>query len=887
MPSTGHALPEAGRCATLAWSGDPLLGAKLSVPPSPRTHVPRHRLFDRLDAGTAGPLTLVTGPAGAGKSTLAAAWARTGGPPGPVAWLTLDARDSAPGVFWSYVLEALRRALPRLPDSDGIPAPASPGGVGTSLLTRLAAATERLPGPVVLVLDGFERVTGRRVPAGLEFLLDHAGPRLRLVVTGRTDPLLPLHRYRTEDRIAEIRGADLAFTSHEAAVLLREHGLRPEDDTVRAFTERAEGWAAGLRLCALAERRTGGPAGPARPDTLAGQAVSDYLLAEVLDVRPAAVRELLLRTSVLDLVHPDLANALTGRGDAEAVLARLARENAFVDPVPGTDRYRVHPLFADVLRDRLRIRHPALVPRLHARAARGLAGTGDIIGALEHAAEAGDWAYGASQAVRHLLVGPLLATAEAERVERVFGRMPSSVPGAAPALMAAACRLARHDGAGCREHLAAAERHLRRGGGVPAPEVGLTHVLLRLLCGPHPDEQGPEETARAVSDLMEALPVERAREHPEIEALRLHGLARALMGSGRLDDARRLCAASAAACTTEATRPLRHRSLGLLALAESAQGALTSAEDHALRSLVITDRQAAAPDHRSCSAYLALAVVSLERDDADVARRRLEQALACADLPGDPVPATEAAVLRSRLELSRGHSEAALAALPRHPAAVHGQWPAGRLALTRSAVALARGDHEAAVASVHDIRADGPAPLVALARAHLAAGRSARAARLLARVDRSPRLTLPDRVTVQLARAHLALLADDRPTARYLVGQALNTARPERLRRPFLEAGPWLHHLMDSADGTAPTRSRDAWLAPGENAGPPVPVQPLSGREREVLVCVQRMMSADEIAAELGLSVNTVKTHLRSVYRKLCVSRRRDAVERGRELRIL
>ncbi|WP_424892783.1 LuxR C-terminal-related transcriptional regulator [Streptomyces sp. XH2] len=883
---------------TLTWSGDPLLAAKLSVPAAPRHHVPRPRLLGRLGDGAQGPLTLVTGPAGAGKTVLAAAWARDGGPPGPVAWLTLGPDDAAPGVFWSYVLEALGRALPRLPG--GIAVPDGPGSVGTSLLTRLAAATERLPGPVVLVLDGFEHVTGRRVPAGLEFLLDHCGPMLRLVVTSRLEPLLPLHRYRAEDRLTEVRGADLAFTAHETAALLRGHGLGPGDGVARALTRRTGGWAAGLRLCALAMQRSGDPDGFTRSFTGTEEAVSGYLLAEVLDTRPAATRELLLRASVLDRLHPDLVNALTGRKDAEAVLAGLIRENAFVEPVPGTAWCRVHPLFTEVLRAQLRIRHPVLVPRLHARAARWLAGAGRVTEALEQAAEAGDWRYAASLAVHHLLAGALFTAPEGERAERALSRMPPSVPGAEPALLAAACRLARHDRAGCRERLAAAERHLRRNGAEPDPEVALTHELLHLLCEPRADgnasedgedggtgRPGPaEEAARAVSDLMRRVPPELIRAHPEIEALRLLGLARAFLGRGHLTEARRLGTEAAGACTTAASLPVQHMSLGLLALAESAAGALTAAEDHALRSLVIAGQCGAAPDRRTGAAHVALAAVACERDDLEAAHRRLGQALERPDVHEDPLLAAEAAVLRSRLELARGHWETALAVLPR-PGADDAPWPAQRLALTRSAAALARGDHEAAVTAVHGTRADGPAPLVALARAHLAAGRTGRCLRLLARAGDSPDLSLPDRVGVQLLRARAALLAGDRATAERLLGRTLDTARPERLRRPFRDAGPWLRHLLDGAGGTGPAQHRGAWLTALGDAEPPGPAQPLSSREREVLLCVQRMMSADEIAAELSLSVNTVKTHLRSVYRKLSVSRRRDAVERGRELHLL
>ncbi|MEV5238063.1 LuxR C-terminal-related transcriptional regulator [Streptomyces cinnamoneus] len=897
MPPTGLLLPGDAPRTRLAWSGDPLLDAKLSVPVALRTHVPRKRLLDRLGEGVAsGPLTLLTGPAGTGKTTLAASWTRSGALPGPVAWLTLDAHDGAPGVFWSYVVEALRRALPRLPE--GIRMPGCPGSVGASLLTRLAAATEQLPEPVVLVLDGFEKVAGRRVPAGLEFLLAHAGPRLRLVVAGRADPLLPLHRYRAEDRLTEIRGADLAFTPHETAVLLRRHDLAPGDEVVRALTQHTEGWAAGLRLCALAMRRTGDPTGFTRSFTTSEQAVSDYLLTEVLDAQPPADRELLLRTSVLDRVHPDLANVLTGRRDAEAVLARLARENAFVEPVPGTAWCRVHPLFAQVLRTRLRMRHPGLVPRLHARAAHWLADAGHTTEAIEHAAEAGNWAYGASEAVHRLLAAAIPAGPRADRIEQTFSSMPGTVPGAEPALVAAACRLAQHDRAGCRRHLDGAGEHLRlRQQPGPEPAVLLTHALLRLLCDPHgggtsPDtaEETAEETAAAAAELMRMLPAERLRERPEIEALRLQGLARAYLVGGRLAEARRAFAGAVDACAADETLLIRHACLGALALAESAGGALASAEDHALRSLTIADQHGVVPEHRSGAGYLALATVAFEQGDDEAAGRRLDEAAACPDTAADLVLSAESRILRSRLELTRGRWEAALAALaplPRQPDG-DGPGPGRRLALARAGIALARGDHQAAVAALHDTDGDGPAPLVALARAHTAAGRTDRARRLLARASRSPGLGLADRVGIQLLGAHAAVLDGHPETARRLLGQALDTARPERLRRPFVEAGPWLRHLLNEPDGAGPAPSASAWLtARADGAGLPGVLQPLSSRERDVLVGVQQMMSADEIAAELNLSVNTVKTHLKSVYRKLCVTRRRDAVERARALHIL
>ncbi|MGP8304160.1 LuxR C-terminal-related transcriptional regulator [Streptomyces inhibens] len=870
-------------------AGGPLLAAKFSVPAVARGFVRRQRLLDRLTDGTNGPLTVVTGAAGAGKTTLVSSWTLWGTHPGPVVWVTLDS-DDTPGVIWAYIVEALRRGLLGLTGDIGMPVDA--GSADHSMLVRLCSALERLPEPVVLVLDGLDKVPGREVASGLGFVLDHAGPRLRLVLTSRVDPSLPLHRYRTEDRLYEIRGADLAFTPHEVAVLLRGHGLVPGGETVDALTSRTEGWAAGLRLCALAMEGSGDTDGFVRSFTASEHAVADYLTAEILEAQPAATRELLLRVSILDRVHPDLANALTGRQDAERILTRLTRANAFVEPLADTGWCRFHPLFAAVLHAHLRSQRPGLEPRLHRRAAHWFTGSGQVTEALAHATAGGDWKYGAAEAVRHLMLGRLLADPEAEGLEELFSRMPADVPGAEPALVAAACHLSRRDPVGCRACLARAEYHLHRKGACATPEARLTHVLLRLSSEPYEQGHGgadgtaaAEEAARLIGELMAQLPRFRIKEHPEIEALRRQGPACALLKSGRLDDARTAFEEAARACTAEVTQLVRHQCLGRLALAEGIDGALTLASDHARCSLAVADQRGTPRPHRSGAGHLALATVACERGEVSTAIRHIDQAEALPDTHDDPVLMTERAILWSRVELAQGRWAAALAALDElvpSPLA----WPAERLAVARSTAVLARGDHATAISALDGAEVASPSRTVALALAHLAAGHTETALRLVAPIEDSPGPSLPDRVRIGLLRTRAAMLGGDRAAAHALLAQALDAARPEQLRRPFTEAGPWMRHLLHRPDGPLGVH---AWLTarPPDRQDDPILIEPLSGREREVLAYLERMMTTDEIAAALHLSVNTVKTHLRGIYRKLCVSCRREAVERGRELRLL
>ncbi|MEU0373779.1 LuxR C-terminal-related transcriptional regulator [Streptomyces sp. NPDC006283] len=877
--------PSPSRPGRLDPSGDPLLAAKLTVPLHPATLVTRQRLLSRLSEGAKGPLTVITGAAGVGKTALAASWARSDVIPGPVVWVTLDA-DDGPATFWAYVLDGFRRGGSAL---QGVGVPAGAGDVDHSTLIRLAAAVESLPAPVVLVLDGFDKVRGHDVPAGLSFLVERAGPRLRLVLLSREDPLLPLHRYRAEQRLYEIRGSDLAFTAHEAAELLKGHGLTPGRDVVEALVGRTGGWAAGLRLCALAMERSHDPDGFARSFSASEHAVADYLLTEVLETQPTATRELLLRASILDQVHPRLADALTARSDGDRILTLLARAQAFVEPIADTGWYRFHPLFAAVLHAHLSSKRPGLETRLHHRAARWLADSGRITPALGHAALSGDWQFAAAQAVRHLMVGALVTDSDNGALARIFTPMPDSVDGAEPALVTAACRLSRQDLAGCRASLKRAEDHMEPPCG---PEEQLTHALLRLLSEPFTDDDGAavDEAASRVAGLMARVPHEAIVRHPEIEALRLYGNACARLRTGRLDEARTAFEQTMQACSGETTDVVRHQTLGRLALGEAMAGELNAAEEDARASLALADERAVPESHRSGAGHLALAAVAAERADVRIAAGHLTSADAMPDTGSDLVLVTERSVLGSLVAAALGRWHEAVGSLaepgPQPPEPTAPAWLYERRALAHAGAALAHGDPATAFTVLDGVGRDGASWTLALAEAHLVAGHPAQAEPLLAGLDDAPGLSLPDRVRLDVLRARAAVLDGDPGTARELLEQAAERARPEQLRRPFHQAGPWVWRVLTGPEGRHGTLD---WLTtrPPPGLGGPVPIEALSPREREVLEQVARMMSTDEIATELCVSTNTVKTHLRSIYRKLGVSRRREAVERGRQLHLI
>lgn len=867
--------------------GDPYLRTRFAVPARPETFLRRERLISHLDQGLRTPLTMVNGAAGAGKTLLLADWAADRDT--PLAWFTTDAADQGPGMFWAYLLEALRTADVTLPPGGGSPADASQ--VPQTLLARLAAELSGRDRPVTLVLDEYDRVTDPEIAEQLEFVLHHAGNGLRLILVTRTEPLLPLHRYRAAGDLTEIRGAELAFTPEEAAALIALHGLRLPVDAATALVERTRGWAAGLRLCALAAQESPDPERYLKEFEADRSTVADFLLAEVLKRQSPEIQDLLLRVSVLERFGPELANALTGRSDAGPLLAGLHRDNAFVEHL-GHDRYRLHPLFGEILRAHLRVREPGLEPELHRRAARWLRRSGSLTETLGHGAAAGDWEFTAGALIDDLAIGQLFTGLRSDDLGELFSRMTPDAKGPATDLVRAARDLARCDLEHGRAHLRRAEEGLeRRRAGDPrdcaAAELScaLLEALVARLTGAG---TRAEEAAETAGRLRERVPAQLLDAHPEITALLLAHLGSARLWAGRFEEARAALTEVADCPGGAATALLREDSLGRLALIDYLNGWLGRAERKARAALTETERYGLPQPSGSGIGRLVLAAVAVDRNELRRARALLDAAVASHPALRDPVLEAGRALATARLQLARGDTRAALeAARPTVAADAESPWAEGQTALVAAAAHLAAGRPEEAAALLDKQPGEQVACAVGAARARLAAGRPEEAVELLDRIR--PETHHGPAVTVRatLVRAQAADETGDPAAARRLVAQALHEARRDLVRRPFLEAGPWIRPLL----GAGPLRPlAEGWLTPGstppEDRPPPV-VEELSGRERDVLRRLAQMMSTEEIAADLYVSVNTVKTHLKSAYRKLSVNRRNDAVRRARELGLI
>ncbi|MFF4116419.1 LuxR C-terminal-related transcriptional regulator [Streptomyces sp. NPDC001714] len=865
--------------------GEPFLRTRFAVPARPATFVRRPRLTAHLDQALETPLTMVNGSAGAGKTLLVADWAARLGQ--PVAWLTNEAGDQGPGVFWAHVLHALHTAGTPLPAGIG----GSPGDlrmVDHRLLARLADELNGRDRPAILVLDEFDRLAAPETAEQLEFVLHHAGRGLRLILVTRTEPLLPLHRYRAAAAMTEIRNQELAFTPEEAADLLARHGLRLPADAARALVERTRGWAAGLRLSALAAQQSADPETYLKDFEAGHSTIADFLLAEVVGRQPPETQDLLLRVSVLDRFGPELAEALTGRPDAGPLLAGLCRQNAFVEDL-GHSWYRLHPLFGEILRVHLRARSPGLEPELHRRAAWWLRAHGAVPEALAHGAAAADWECTAGALVDDLAIGRLLTGLRADDLTELFSAMGPEATGAAVDLVRAARELAEQDLDHGLAHLGRAEESPVTG--ASAATARLSCVLLESLAARLTGSPGRAEQAMAAAvRLRREVPAPLLARHPELTALLLTHLGSARVWAGHFDEARAALTEVAELPGAALTELPREDCLGHLALIDFFDGRLDRAERQALAATDATRHCGGRPFPGAGLGQLVLAAVAVDRDELERARALLDEAAESGPGPGAPDPVTEAcrALATGRLRLALGDPAAAAhAADPALRTQVTSPWARANAALAAAAALLAEGRTGTAAKVLDGI--DGPhGPVCAaeVAWARLAAGHREEAVETADRLCADGRAGPGVTVRATLVRARAAAEAGDIGTARKLLARALLEARRDRLRRPFLDAGPGIRRLLD----TPPLHGLAAGWLYGDGPGadpPPLLVEELSGREREVLGRLAQMMSTQEIAADLYVSVNTVKTHLKSIYRKLGVGRRGDAVRRARERGLL
>jgi LuxR family transcriptional regulator, maltose regulon positive regulatory protein len=877
----------------------PVLASKITVPAVPEWAVPRSRVTKLIAGGTRWcPLTVLTGPAGAGKTMALAGWAAA--EPGPVAWVTVDEYDRRPGLFWSYVVAALRRSGVAMPSGLSATPRERAGDEGFSL--QLAAVLAAQDPPVTLVLDDLHLLAEPGMLKGLDFVLRNVGPGLRLVVASRIDPLLSLHRWRLAGQLTEVRSGDLAFSTAEASLLLARHGIALPPDLVERLTRRTEGWAAGLRLAALSMNARPDPGQFVQELAMENSSLTDYLMTEVLNTQPPQVRDMLLCTSILEQVSAEAAAELAGDEQAAGILIALARSNAFIQPA-GSGWYRYHTLFAEVLRLKLQHEYPDRVAALHRRAARWYARNGLLADAVRHAARAGDWPLAATLVIDDLAVGQVLAPRGDQALAEEFASMP---PGQAwtepePYLVRAAAELSAGQTESCAAALDAADGLLERVRADHQAAVRLAAALIHLAASLRTGDLAVAAAAATRAELLVSqVPAGKLDRHPGISLRVMSGRAAVELWSGRPDEAVRVLQAGLAARAASVRDDEPADGYGLLALAEALRGRLRRAAELATGAIATVTGSPPPDHHPDPAALVALAWVHLERNELRQARHYLKRADTALSVSPDQLVGAVAYLVAAGGALAEGRAAVAAQVITRaRSRSPVPAWLNRKLDLIQSRACAAVGDTPAALAAAGRAGAEDAAE-AAVTRAHAwaAAGDLDSARRALTPALAAGSGTSSQvRMQALLIDARLCYAHGDQTRGHWSLSSALQLAEPEQLRLPLAMERSWIEPaLRDEPELASAHRRLLGPALPPEP--PPTPrgapdqatiqiVEPLSEREREVLRHVSALLNTAEVASKMYISANTVKTHLRNIYRKLAANHRSEAVRRARQLGLI
>ena len=864
--------------------------------------VSRPRLFGRL--GASARVTVVSAPPGAGKTVLLRSWISQACVAGSAAWVPVGRGERDPQQFWLSVLGALRQTAPGAGLVRAVSA--APELDGWAVAERLLADLAPLAGRVWLVIDDVHEL-GPDALAQLELLVMRAPPGLRFVLAARHDVRLGLHRLRLEGGLAEIREPDLRFTVAEARELFAAAGVALPDPAL--LVERTEGWAAGLRLAALSL------AGHPDPERFAAEfsgterTVAEYLLAEVLDRQSEPVRRLLLRTSILERVNGELAGLLTGGSGGERVLQDLEQANAFVVALDA-DRswFRYHHLFAGLLQLELRRTAPGQVPTLHGLAAGWFAGHGYPVEAVRHAQSAQDWELAARLLAGHWPA--LHLDGQAATVHELLAGFPAQTRAADAelAVVAAADELAQGSLEAAERYLALAER---QSASVPSGrgEYGrlLRGVVRLLLDRQRGNLPAVAAHAREVQVMAEVADAAQPGLGADLSALALISLGSTEFWATGSQDAGRYLDRGIALARQGGRPYLEFTGLAYQAMHEVYRSFARAAE-RGRQAVELAERHGWTGDPAAGMACMAVGAVLVWQGQPDAAEPWVQRAERT--LTADTQPAAVLAIrpIRGTLELERDRNAAALAALEagealaRRLAGQHYFAARIRALLVQSLIRLGQVERAGQfLAGLGEQDRERDEIRVAAAELRLAQGDPQGALAALPPIQEDPDAEgYPGfwRARAGVLEAMARDAVGDPDAADAALERALDLSERSGDLTPFLlypAAGLLERHARRRTAHAALVAEIRGLLA-GIRAGPqrgappsrPEPLlEPLSGSEIRVLRYLPTSLSGPEIATELYVSHNTVRTHLRHLYAKLGTHRRADTVARARALGLL
>lgn len=901
----------------------PLLATKLSVPRRRPGLMPRPRLSERLTRGTQAALTLVSAPAGFGKTTLLTEWLATSDDRS-VAWLSLDPSDNDATTFWSYLIAALQTVAPEIGASALSLLQASQPPATQAVLATLLNELGTRPTELVLVLDDYHVIDARAIHDGLAFLLDHLPPHVHLLIASRADPALPLARLRVRGELVEVRTADLRFTPAEVAVYLTEvMGLALTAEEVAALEGRTEGWIAALQLAALSLRGRDDVTGFIASFAGDDRYIVDYLVEEVLQRQTDRVRSFLLQTAILDRLSGPLCDAVTAQEGGQVMLAALERGNLFVTPLDERRRwYRYHLLFADVLRAHLLDEQPDTVQDLHRRASAWYEQHGEPAAAIQHALAAGD--VGRAAALIELALPAMRQRRQEATILDWLRTLPDDVICVRPVLSAAygGALLASGECEGVEARLRDAERWLGASADSGVwPDATSAMVVVddeafRRLPGAiavwraglalvQGDVAGTVTYARRAHDLV-----------PDDDVI-WRGAAVALLGlaawaSGDLQTAQRLYAEGMARVQQAGYLSDVMSSAIALADIQVTQGRLHEAMRTYENTLQLGVAEAVPSLRGTADIYVGMSGLACERNELATATQHLLRSQELGERTGLPYNRSRWCVAMARVLEIRGDFDGALDLLQEAERLhVGGFFPNVRpIAALTARVWVAQGRLADALGWVRErgLSADGDLSYLrefgylTLARVLIDRYRTegddrflqdagGLLKRLLHAAEAGGRMGSAIAILVLEALAQSA--RGDLAAALVPLERALTLAEPEGYVRVFIDEGPPLTTLLKAARkrGVASSYVSRLLVAFGEPADSTPAIQgmiePLSARERDVLRLLGTDLSGPDIARELSVSLNTMRTHTKSIFTKLGVGTRQAAVRRAEDLGLL
>ncbi|MEM8860450.1 MAG: tetratricopeptide repeat protein [Chloroflexota bacterium] len=899
---------------------DTLLQTKLFIPQLRTSIVPRQNLIKQLNKGLDSRLTLVSAPAGFGKTTIVIQWIHSCEL--PIGWLSLDERDGEPQQFLAYLVAALETVAGQSEIAPQTTArlqsqpPPAPEEILTVLLNELAAFTT----PFMLVLDDYHRITSPAIDDLLAFLIEHMPPQMHMVITTREDPQLPLSRLRARGQMTELRVADLRFSSDEAAGFLNQGmGLSLSAENVTALELRTEGWIAGLQLAALALQTNQADTDKNTfIETFTGghHFVLDYLVEEVLANQPDDVRNFLLQTAILKRLSGPLCDAVTGESNSKTVLNHLLHDNLFLIPLDNTRRwFRYHHLFAEVLQTRLLEEHSDRVKLLHQRASDWHAQQGNSTEAIEHAFATND-----DERAANLLE---VTWRERDRTFQALGEwlrwtesLPDEVVYARPVLSVGYAWALLNDGRfeGAEAHLQAAERAVESAEIIVNDQAKFKLLTFSIASARAYFAQAVGDIPGTMKYAQQALDLLPQDDHIQ-RAIPLALLSLGYRASGELDRAYQMLSDSMDAFLESGSVMLAISGVFAMADMRSTQGRLHDAIQLYQNALQLVEQSDDPTMRGKANLHLGLSELHREQGDIEAADQHWQKIPPLNDL--DWAFQQRWAAAQAQAEQRRGNFAMALRlfdeAIKRSeqvniadlkPAAAM----KARLNIVQGNLAAAgdwarqhRISSEDTLSYLHEYEH------VTLARLRLAEGAFDEALRLLERLAVSAENggRIDSLIEIQLLQALTHHAQGNKAQAVDVLAKALISAEPQGYLQRFITEGEPVAELsttlqaaINSHFGTNSPRMQvyiqkllAAFSVSQPILTPPDIAQtlldPLSERELDVLRLLPADLSGPQIANELMVSLNTFRTHTKNIYSKLGVNNRRAAVRRAAELSLL